>query len=384
MGVSWRSEKSRSLIIQAAVLMALLFVCYQLFLNATTALSKQNIAHGFGFLNQEAGFEINNTRVSYSAEDTLARALWVGILNTLLVAILGNLIATVWGTMLGISQISHNWLMVKLSKTYVTVVRNVPLILQLIFWYTFITEILPPVRNAIKLLPHTYLSQRGMVFPVPVEGSELTWTLLAALAGLIVAGLIAYRQNQRQKKTGRTYPYGSTIMLTALLLPAIIVGWSTGILDNLNVPVLGGFDFQGGSTLSPEFIALTLGLIIYSGAFVAEIVRSGIQAVDKGQWEAAASLGLSRRQSIRLVVLPQALKVIIPPLTNCMLNLTKNSSLAIAIGYADLVSVANTTMNQTGQAIECIFIIMTIYLSMSLITSIFMNWYNHRTNRLTT
>ena len=382
MKVSWGSQKTRSIIIQVGVLAALLLIFYQLFSSAVSSLEKQNIAYGFGFLSQESGFEINDARVAYSSEDTFGRALWVGMLNTLFIALLGNLIATVWGTFLGIAQISHNWLLARLARTYVTIVRNVPLILQLIFWYTIITEVLPAVRNAFHILPFTYLSQRGLVLPVPQEGSAFNITLLAALIGLILAILISHLQKRRHQKTGNTYPYGTAMIVASLIVPAVVAGWSTGIIYKLDVPVLRGFDFQGGSTLSPEFVALLFGLVIYSGAFVAEIVRSGIQAVNKGQWEAASSLGLNRRQTIRLVVLPQALKVIIPPMTNCMLNLTKNSSLAVAIGYADLVNVANTTMNQTGQAIECIFIIMVIYLSMSLATSVFMNWYNARKNRL--
>ncbi|MSQ54028.1 MAG: ABC transporter permease subunit [Betaproteobacteria bacterium] len=279
-----------------------------------TNLETRRIASGFGFLQREAGFEIGETTfLVFSAADSYLRALGVGLLNTFRVAAIGVVFATVFGTLIGLARLSPNWLLKKLSAAYIETLRNVPLIVQLFFWYAIISENLPGPREALNPLPGVFLSNRGMAFPLP----------------------------------------GST-------------------------PVLEGFNFTGGMALTPEFAALLLGLVLYTAAFVAEIVRAGVLAVDRGQHEAAAALGLPRWRTTRLVILPQALRLIVPPMTSQYLNLTKNSSLAVAIGYPDLVSIANTTMNQTGQAIEGIAIIMAVYLSISLSISAFMNWYNRR------
>jgi general L-amino acid transport system permease protein len=284
-------------------------------------LQARRIASGFGFLWREAGFEIGETTfLSYGAADTYLKALVVGLLNTFRVASLAIIFSTMLGALIGLARLSINWLLAKIAAGYVEVVRNVPLVVQLFFWYAIIAEGLPAPAEALRPVPGIFLSNRGLAFPVP-----------ASLAPL-----------------------------------------------SIDYPVLSGFNFTGGGFLSPEFTALFVGLTLYTAAFIAEIVRAGILAVDRGQFEAGYSLGLNQPQVMRFVVLPQALRVIVPPITSQYLNCSKNSSLAVAIGYPDLVSIANTTINQTGQAIEGIMIIMLVYLTISLAISGFMNWYNRR------
>lgn len=374
----WRDVTKRKYTIQVLVLIGIVVFLALMINIASNSLEKQNIASGFGFLEQEAAFEIGETLTEYSAESTFGEALLAGLLNTLLVALLGNFLAVIWGTLVGITSLSHNLLLVRLARIYVDTLRNIPLLLQLFFWYALITEFLPAIRNALNPLPNVYFSQRGLFFPIP-EWSATYWGALLALFLGGIASVFLYRwQNLRQQRTGQLFPF-YRIAAALLLVPPSLVWLLGGAPVELDVPVLQGFNFEGGLALTPEFSALLLGLVLYTGAFNAEIVRSGIESVKKGQKEAALSLGLSRSQVLRLVMLPQAVRVIIPPLTSQMLNLTKNSSLAVAIGYPDLVNVANTSMNQTGQAIECIVVIVAVYLSFSLMTSAFMNWYNHMT-----
>jgi general L-amino acid transport system permease protein len=308
----WRSAKGRRIAYQAAAIGVAIAVAWFLISNTIENLHERRIASGVGFLGREAGFEIGESAfLRYSASDTYLRALLVGLTNTLAVSLIGIVLATVLGTFIGLARLSKNFLLKTLSAGYVEFIRNVPLLVQLFFWYAVITEGLPGPREALSPLPGVFLSNRGIFFPT--------------FAG---------------------------------------------------APELQGFNFVGGAALTPEFAALLIGLVTYTSAFVGEVVRSGIQAVNQGQWEAASSIGLSRARTLRLVILPQAMRVIIPPMTSQYLNLTKNSSLAVAIGYPDLVSIANTTMNQTGQAIEGIAIIMAVYLTISLSISAFMNWYN--------
>jgi general L-amino acid transport system permease protein len=292
------------------------------------------------------------------------------------VSILGIVAATLLGTLLGVARLSRNWLVAKVAGAYVEVMRNVPLLLQLFFWYAVITEVLPGPREALHPVTGVFLSNRGLKLPA-LQGDALDW-MLAGLGLAIVLGVfVAHWARKRQEATGNIFPLGRTLVALIIALP--LLGWLvSGASLSLELPELKGFNFAGGITLSPEFAALLAGLVIYTSAFVAEVVRSGIQAVNQGQWEAAGALGLSRARVLRLVILPQALRVIIPPMTSQYLNLTKNSSLAVAIGYPDLVSVVNTTLNQTGQAIEGILIIMAAYLTVSLSISVFMNWYNKR------
>ncbi len=374
----WRDGRKRNLLIQIFAFVLIFILVSLLVTNTTQALKKQGVAAGFGFLGQEAAFAIGDSLIDYSSEDSFGRAIFVGLLNTLIVALVGNALAVILGTFLGIAQLSNNWILAQLAKIYVNTLRNIPLLLQLFFWYALATEVLPPVREAIECLPKVFLSQRGMAFPFPKPHPVYTAMGIGSILGFIILVLLYQWQKNYQRKTGETFKLFWSALTLPILIP-LIVWFIGGFPVYVSVPRLQGFNFQGGLILSPEFFALLTGLVSYTAAFIAEIVRSGIGSVSKGQWEAARSLGLRAPQVLGLVVLPQALRVIIPPLTSQMLNLTKNSSLAVAIGYPDLVSVTNTTANQTGQAVECIAIIMTIYLSLSLLTSSFMNWYNHVT-----
>jgi general L-amino acid transport system permease protein len=346
--------------------------------NTAHNLEARRIASGFGFLAREAGFEIGETPfLSYGAADTYARAIAVGLINTFRVALIGVVLATVLGTLIGLARLSHNWLLARLAAGYVELLRNVPLLVQLFFLYAIITENLPGPRDALSPLPGVYLSNRGFAFPAPEAHPVHAWIGPALVAGAVLAWLAARWGRRRHARTGRPFPalaVGAALML-GLPLAAFL---AAGAPLSLARPELQGFNFAGGGALTPEFATLLGGLTLYTAAFIAEIVRAGVLAVDRGQSEAAHSLGLSRRRTTHLVILPQALRVIVPPLTSQYLNLTKNSSLAVAIGYPDLVSIANTTMNQTGQAIEGIAIIMAVYLTISLSISALMNWYNSR------
>ena len=378
----WRDVKKRSYLLQFLVLLLLVGSAYLLIKQASTSLREKNIASGFSFLNQEAAFEIGESIIEYTAESKFYRAFLVGLLNTLLVALLGNMLAVFWGLVVGISRLSQNWVLAKLAKMYVNTIRNVPLLLQLFFWYTLITEFLPSIKQALNPLPHIYISQRGMFLPLPEFTEVHFFMFLSLLVGMVAVFFVFRWQKRRQSITGKIFPI-FRVSAALLFFPPFLIWLLGGMPTQLDVPVLAGFNFSGGFGLSPEFAALVLGLVLYTGAFNAEIVRAGIESVKKGQKEAATSLGLTRMKVLRLVVLPQAVRVIIPPMTSQMLNLTKNSSLAVAVGYPDLVNVANTSLNQTGQAIECIVLILFVYLSFSLMTSAFMNWYNHATRLVT-
>jgi general L-amino acid transport system permease protein len=374
--LNWNDPGVRAVVYQVVALALVGWAVWFLVSNTLHNLQVRNISTGFGFLDREAGFAIGETMIAYSPADTYGRAIMVGIVNTLRVAAVGIILATILGTLIGIGRLSKNWLVAKICAIYVEVMRNVPLLLQLFFWYALITENMPGPRQAYNPIPGVFISNRGLKIP-SLEGNSMDWILGGVVVAIIATILIAHWGKKRQAATGQIFPLGRVALGLFILLP--ILGWVfSGASLALNVPQLKGFNFTGGITVSPEFAALLAGLVIYTAAFVAEVVRSGIQAVNSGQWEAAGSLGLSRARVLRLVILPQALRVIIPPMTSQYLNLTKNSSLAVAIGYPDIVSVVNTMMNQTGQAIEGILIIMGAYLTVSLSISIFMNWYNKR------
>ena len=374
--LSWNDPSVRGIVYQVMAIGLVALAVWFLVSNTLHNLAARNIATGFHFLGREAGFAIGESAINYSPADTYARAIWVGILNTLRVAVMGIVLATILGTLIGIARMSKNFLINKVAAVYVEVMRNVPLLLQLFFWYAIITEATPGPRQALNPISGVFISNRGLRIP-GLEGASLDW-MLAGLGVAIVASLVLFQwAKKHQAKTGRLISSG--LWSLAMLVAFPIIGWlASGASLTLVMPELKGFNFTGGISLSPEFAALLAGLVIYTSAFVAEVVRSGVQSVGSGQWEAAGSLGLSRAKMLRLVVLPQALRVIIPPMTSQYLNLTKNSSLAVAIGYPDIVSIVNTTLNQTGQAIEGILIIMAAYLTVSLSISIFMNWYNKR------
>ncbi|HIJ61310.1 MAG TPA: amino acid ABC transporter permease [Rhodospirillaceae bacterium] len=373
----WNDERARGYLYQVLLLLLVVAVGWFLVGNTLTNLNSRHIATGFGFLDREASFGISEHVIDYAPTDSYSRALLVGLLNTLEVSVVGIILSTLLGIVTGIARLSANWIVARVAAVYVEIVRDVPLLLQLFFWYQLITESLPVPRQAINVLDLVFVSNRGLKIPSPVWDGHwfvVTGAFLLAAAVSVALGRWAAR---RQERTGRYFPVlrVSLAMLCGLPLLAFLAGGGSLAFD---VPVLAGFNFRGGYTLTPEFAALLVGLVFYTGGFIGEIVRSGILAVPHGQTEAARSLGLSRAMTLRLVVLPQSLRVVIPPLTSQYLNLTKNSTLAVAIGFPDLVSVANTAINQTGQAVEGVVIIMAIYLVISLALSLFMNWYNQR------
>ncbi len=374
--LTWNNPTLRSVVYQLLAVAIVGGAGWYLVHNTLHNLSVRNISTGFGFLTREAGFAIGESVISFTPADTYQRAITVGVLNTLRVALVGIVLATLLGTIIGIARLSKNWLIRKVSSVYVEVMRNIPLLLQLFFWYTIIIETMPGPRRAHHPLPGVFVSNRGIQLPT-VQGEGLLW-LLAGLFMAIVASIVLVKwARRRQEQTGQLFATGRAVFGLLLVVPTL-VWWVSGSSLSLEMPELKGFNFAGGMTISPEFAALLFGLVIYTSAFIAEVVRSGIESVHRGQWEAAGALGIKSGLVLRLVVLPQALRVIIPPMTSQYLNITKNSSLAVAIGYPDLVSVINTTLNQTGQAIEGILMIMAAYLTVSLSISLLMNWYNKR------
>ncbi len=364
--------------VQSAMLAMVGLLGYYLVSNVLTNLQKQSIATGFGFFQKEASFEIGESLIPYSAANSYGRALLVGILNTLKVALIGIILTVFLGTVIAVARLSSNWLVSKLAAIYIEAMQDIPVLLQLFFWYAIFYETLPSPRQALHPITGIFLCNRGVAFAVPEGHPAHKYMLLAFLLGCGMVYILRRWAKKRQEKMGRVFPLFNLSIGIIIGLP-LLTWYLGGAPTNMDVPRLEGFNFQGGMTISPEFMALLLGLVLYTAAFVAEVVRAGIRSVSKGQTEAATSLGLRPSLVLNLVVLPQALRVIIPPLTSQMLNLTKNSSLAVAIGYPDFVSVANTTINQTGQAIEGVALIMAVYLIFSLSTSAFMNWYNKKT-----
>jgi general L-amino acid transport system permease protein len=367
----------RQAIYQIVTVLALAVLFWILITNTAANLKRQNIASGFGFIDRTAGFDVSQHLIPFDNSMTYGRAFLVGLLNTLLVAGFGIVLATVLGFIVGIARLSTNWLVARLATVYVEIVRNVPLLLQLFVWYIAVLRALPQPHDAKPIGGVFHLDTRGLHGPLPIFGHG--WLIvLAAAVGVALAVALYRRAVQRQQLTGVRTPllWPSLGLILGLPLVAFLL---TGASLQFDHPVLGRYNFDGGLTLLPEFLALLAGLSFYTASFIAEIVRSGIEGVPRGQKEAADAIGLTRGQALRLVVIPQALRLIIPPLTNQYLNLTKNSALAVAIGYPDLVSVfAGTVLNQTGQAVEVVLITMAVYLAISLVTSILMNWFNAR------
>ncbi len=378
MGAWWRNGRVRGWIFQLLALALFLWLLTVLWGNLQHNLSHRGITTGFSFLQTEAGFGIISHLIEYSERSSYGRAFLVGLLNTLLVSLLGILLATLLGVVIGIARLSSNWLVSRLALLYVETIRNIPLLLQIFFWYFAVLRALPTPRNSIAWGELVFLNNRGLYLPAAVPEPELQWVGWSLLLALGLVVLLLHWAKRRQHRTGRPFPRWRAILMVIIGLPLLVL-WGLGVPLQWELPLLRGFNFQGGMVMIPEFMALLLALSIYTASYIAEIVRAGIESVDSGQSEAARSLGLSEGQTLRLVVLPQALRVIIPPLTSQYLNLLKNSSLAAAIAYPDLVSVfAGTVLNQTGQAVEVIAITMAVYLVISLLISLLMNWYNHK------
>jgi general L-amino acid transport system permease protein len=368
-------------VLQILFVAALAWIGYEIVANARANLQSQRITSGFGFLANTAGFDVSQSLIPYSGSDTYTRVFLVGLLNTLLVAIIGIFFSTVIGFLVALGRLSPNWLLSRISGGYVELVRNLPLLFQILFWYLAVLSALPNPRQSISLFGSVFLSNRGLVIPKPVAEAGLGAVAVALLVAIVASLLLRAYARRQLFQTGKLltiWPYVIGLLIGLPLVTSFIFGAPV----TFEVPELKGFNFSGGSRLIPEFVALTLALSTYTAAFIAEIVRAGIQSVHKGQMEAGASLGLQRGSTLRLIVVPQALRVILPPLTNQYLNLTKNSSLAVAIGYPDLFSVfAGTTLSQTGQAIEIIAITMGVYLLISLVTSAIMSFYGWRIGR---
>jgi general L-amino acid transport system permease protein len=378
--VSWLYDpKVRSIAYQIVLCAIILFLVYAAVKNAADNLARAKIASGFGFWNVTAGFDISQTLIEYSAQaSTYGQAFWVGLTNTLLVAIVGIFFATILGFIVGIARLSRNFLVARIAAGYVEVIRNLPLLLQLLFWYNAVLKALPELRDSVVIPGGAFLNNRGLFIPQPISQPGFRYVLAALIIGIL--GTIAFRvwAKRRQMLTGQQAPVGWVTLGLVIGLP-VVVFLLAGMPLEFAYPEKGRFNIRGGVEILPEFVALLFGLVTYTAGFIAEVVRAGILAVSKGQTEAANALGLRTNPTLRLVVVPQAMRVIIPPLTSQYLNLTKNSSLAVAVGYPDLVQIfAGTVLNQTGQAVEVIAITMAVYLTISLVTSLLMNLYNRR------
>lgn len=378
----YRNVKTIAILAQIVFVMVVGIIFWALYSNMVQGLRRANIPLGFDFLQLTAGFAISESSIPYQPSDTYARAFLVGIVNTLRVAALGVILATILGVIVGIGRLSTNWLLRTVATTYVAIFRNTPLLVQLIFWYVAVILKLPRVRDAVGVNGLFLASNRGLAVAWPVAAAGFDAWRPWLYAGLI-AGVLGYAarrwQLARADLPGAAFPHGALASGLTILIGALVV-WATSGASPLVIsqPELGGFNFSGGATLTPEFFALLLGLTVYTAAFIAEVVRGGIQAVNKGQREAARALGFTPGLTLRLVIFPQALRIIIPPLTNQYLNLTKNSSLGIAVGFADLFNVSNTIFNQSGRSVPVIALIMVSYLTVSLLTSSLMNIYNSR------
>ncbi len=373
---SWRSQAFRGVIYQLLAIGVVVLGIWVLASNTMHNMQVRGIQSGFDFLTGPAGFDIGESLYPFDSGDQYWKAFLVGLVNTLRVAIVGIILTTILGTLLGVGRFSRNALIRGLCYAYVEMFRNVPILLQLLMWYLLMTETLPYSQDALTLGP-MFLSKGGLIFPKPIWEMGHLWGLIGLVAGAMLG--FAYRAWAFRKfeQTGQLRSM-FWVPVAIFVVTGVLAWWAGGAPAHFDFPIKGDFSIERGGALTPEFLAVLLGLTMYTSAFVAEVVRGGIQSVAAGQGEAAAALGLNPRQIMRLITLPQALRVIIPPCTNQFLNLTKNSSLAVAIGYPDVVSIANTSLNQTGRAVEAIAIVMLVYLTTSLSTSLLMNWYNAR------
>jgi len=370
----WHNASVRGLIYQALILLAVVGLLTWMVGNAQHALAKRGIAAGFAFLGREAGFPISLSLIPYATSDSLLRAFGVAILNTLSVSISAVICASLLGAVIGIGRLSSNWMVARLASVYVELFRNAPQLIQISFWYLLVTR-LPPPRQAWSLDGYGFLSNRGLAIAVPASSSTWAFIALTLAASLLAAwGFVSFAAARRQR-SGKRLPVLPTALALAFGLPGL-AWFAAGAPRELAVPVLEGFNFRGGATLPPEFIALLLGLSLYIAAFIAEIVRSGVQSVGHGQIEAARSIGLRRADIYRYVIGPQALRVIVPPATSQYVSLFKNSSLGVAIGYPEIFNISNTVTTVSGHAIECVVIMAGVYLLISLLIAVLMNLYN--------
>lgn len=377
-GLSLSDPAVRAWAFQIIAVVAVVAFGWFLFDNTQTNLAHRGIQSGFGFLNNSAGFGISQHLIDYSESDTYGRVFFVGLLNTLLVTVIGIVLATIIGFVLGVARLSPNWLVRKIATVYIETFRNIPPLLQIFFWYFAVLAQLPGPRQSLSVGGLLFFNNRGMQMPAPVATEALPAFLIAVLLAIVAWAVLWRWAKVRRHATGKTSPVFLTGLATLIVLPALTI-LVAGVPVHWDVPVLQGFNFRGGWVVIPELVSIVLALSIYTAAFIGETVRAGIQAVSHGQTEAAGSLGLRPGQTLRLIIIPQALRVIVPPLTSQYLNLAKNSSLAAGIGYPDMVSLfAGTVLNQTGQAIETMAITMSVYLAISLSISLLMNWYNKR------
>jgi general L-amino acid transport system permease protein len=373
---AFNDPRVRGAVFQVLLILFLIWFGWTIFQNTLQNMESRGITTGFDFLSNPAGFEILMSLVPYDSNDTYGRTFFVGLLNTVLVSFVGIIFATVLGFVMGVARLSKNWLIARVASIYVETLRNIPLLLQIFFWYFAVLQPLPGPRQSLEMAESFFINNRGLYAPAPVVGDGFSAVVIVFLIGIVGTIILSRWARKRQEATGQQFPvlYGALGLIIGL---PVVVFLLLGAPLTWDTPALKGFNFKGGVQIIPEFIALLLALSTYTAAFIAEIVRAGILAVPHGQTEAAESLGIKKSVSLRLIIIPQAMRVVIPPLTSQYLNLAKNSSLATAIGYPDIVSVfMGTTLNQTGQAVEIVAMTMAVYLTISLTLSVAMNWYN--------
>lgn len=373
-----RNQKVRGILFQILTVIGLVAFLWYIGSNTISNIEQRGIKTGFEFLDSTAGFGLSESPIEFEESDTHGRVFLVGLLNTLIIGFVGIILATLLGLLVGVLRLSNNWLVNKIAAAYIDIFRNIPILLQILFWYNVVLKALPSPRASLEFFDVIFLNNRGFIIPMPDMNSTTISVIIGVLVAIITAITLNIWANKRQEKTGKDFPVILVGFALVILLP--ILGYFIGGANfNFDYPALKGFNFRGGKTISPEFLALLFALTTYTASFIAEAVRSGIEAVSKGQKEAAASLALSEYQALKLVILPQAIRIAIPPTINQYLNLIKNSSLAAAIGYPEIVTAfSGTSLNQTGQAIEIIAMTMLVYLTISLTVSAVLNWFNHK------
>ncbi len=373
-----RNQKVRGILFQILTVIGLVAFLWYIGSNTMHNIEQRGIKTGFEFLDSTAGFGIDETPIAYTETDTHGRVFLVGLSNTLIIGFVGIIFSTILGLIIGVLRLSNNWLIRKMAATYIDIFRNIPILLQILFWYNVVLKSLPVPKKSLEFAGDIFLNNRGLYFPQP-DLNSTTISILVSLGIAIISIIFLNRwANKKQENTGEDFPVFITGICMLIVFP-ILAYFIGGANFNFDIPALKGFNYRGGKSISPEFLALTFSLVIYTATFIAEAVRSGIEAVSKGQKEAAASIGLTQFQALKLVILPQAIRIAIPPTINQYLNLIKNSSLATAIGYPEIVTLfSGTSLNQVGQAIEIIAMTMLVYLTISLVVSALLNWFNHK------